>query len=199
VVVLDREYRGVWALTAYNNDTSAHDVTVDLPAGARQTVFKDAITGRRVTPVDGRLSITVPPLFGSVLITESAVGAPAPIATPPATPAPGPDRRVAIRRAKLRVDHKRRVKVAIRCGPTTTTRCRGTVELMWRGNILLARRSFSVPAGSYRRLTLKLNASAYRALKRHKRLRASVIVLTRGGDGVLRRAEARRVPVTRAR
>ena len=205
LVVLDREYRGVWALTAYNNDTTAHDVTVDLPRGARNVVFKDAFTGRRVTPVDGKLSITVPPLFGSVLITESAVATPVqltpPPATPatPATPAAGPDRRVAIRRATLRVDRKRRVKVAIRCGPTRANRCRGILQLLWRGKVLLARRSFSVPIGAYRSVTLKLNPSAYRTLKQSKRLRVSVILLTRGSDGQLRRAETRRVPMVRAR
>ena len=198
VIVLDREYRGVWALTAYNNDTSAHEVTVDLPAAARGVAFKDAFTGRRATPVDGRLSITVPPLFGSVLISESAVGPPVEVPSPPAAPAApaaGVDRRVAVRRAKLRADRRRRVKVAIRCGPSTASRCRGTVELLWRGKVLMSRRSFSVPAGEYRRVTLRLTSSAYRTLERRKRLRVSVIVLTRGSDGALRRAETRRVPV----
>jgi glycosidase len=71
VVVLLREQDGVQAVTAYNNDTTAHEVTVDLPAGSAGQ-FTDALTGAVAAPVDGRLTLTVPALDGNVLISDAA-------------------------------------------------------------------------------------------------------------------------------
>ena len=71
------------------------------------------------------------------------------------------------------------------------------LEILWKGETLLARRSFSIPANRVRTITVRLSRSMYRLLGRHPRLRASAIVLTRGSDGVLRRAEQRRLAVRR--
>ncbi|GEK23060.1 glycoside hydrolase family 13 protein [Cellulomonas xylanilytica] len=67
LIVLQREHDGVRAVTAYNNDTEAHDVAVTVPAGDQ--AYTDALTGTVVSPVDGTLSVTVPALGGVVLIT----------------------------------------------------------------------------------------------------------------------------------
>jgi hypothetical protein len=116
------------------------------------------------------------------------------------TPAPPPaiDRRLLIRRGALRVDRKRHVKVRIRCGPTAGNRCKGIVQLLWLGKRLLARRAFSIPAGRYQSVRLTVNRDAYRRL-RHRTLHVSIVVLSRGSDGVLRRATQKHIRVVRRR
>jgi len=121
---------------------------------------------------------------------QGSVGAPGP--TPP-----GIDRRIAIKRATLRVDRKRHVKVQILCGPTAGTRCRGVVQVLWTGKRLLARRSFSIGAGTYHSVTLTVTKERYRQLRKHKSLHVTVVLLTRGSDGVLRRAEQSKVRIYR--
>ncbi|MEE6295135.1 alpha-amylase family glycosyl hydrolase [Georgenia wangjunii] len=70
VVVLGRAHDGVHAVVAYNNSTDAQEVTVGLPWEGRATVFQDALTGERVSAVDGELTLTVPALYGTVLLAE---------------------------------------------------------------------------------------------------------------------------------
>jgi len=70
VIALTRQYRGVQAVTAYNSDAEAREITVQLPRTARNKVFKDALTGQRFTSHDGTLTLTVPALYGVVLISE---------------------------------------------------------------------------------------------------------------------------------
>ncbi|KQR16024.1 glycoside hydrolase family 13 protein [Cellulomonas sp. Leaf334] len=69
LVVLLREHEGVQAVTAYNNDTEAHEVTVEVPAGDAGQTFTDAFTGAVVAPVDGTITLTVPALYGTVLLS----------------------------------------------------------------------------------------------------------------------------------
>jgi len=85
MIVLSREYEGVHAITAYNNDTERQEVTVDLPDGWEGTAFTDALTGESVVADGGTLTLTVPALFGSVLITADEVPVVPPV-TPPVTP-----------------------------------------------------------------------------------------------------------------
>jgi glycosidase len=70
VIVLNRTYKGVRAITAFNNSNTPQQVTVDTPRGDRDRVYHDAITGRRIVAVDGKLTLTVPALYGSVLLTK---------------------------------------------------------------------------------------------------------------------------------
>ena len=74
VILLTRKLGNVLAVTAFNNGTTNQQVTVKLPDRHRKTAFKDAITGQRITPVDGKLSFTVPALFGTVLISAARPG-----------------------------------------------------------------------------------------------------------------------------
>ena len=70
IIVLTRKYQGVRAVTAFNNSTTPREVTVDLPTGYGDKPYTDAVTGRSVQPVKGKLTLTVPALGGSVLITK---------------------------------------------------------------------------------------------------------------------------------
>lgn len=70
IIVLTRKYQGVRAVTAFNNSTSPREVTVELPIGYGDKPYTDAMTGRAVQPVKGKLTLTVPALSGSVLISK---------------------------------------------------------------------------------------------------------------------------------
>ncbi|WP_146204438.1 glycoside hydrolase family 13 protein [Massilia glaciei] len=67
VLVLARRDGANWALTATNNDGHARSVNVTLPAGA-PTSFTDALSGKPVRAVGGRIRMTVPALYGTVLV-----------------------------------------------------------------------------------------------------------------------------------
>jgi glycosidase len=66
VVVLARQLGEAWAITATNNSTEARTLTVRLPFAARN--LDDALGGAAVPVADGVIQLTVPPLFGRVLI-----------------------------------------------------------------------------------------------------------------------------------
>jgi hypothetical protein len=82
------------------------------------------------------------------------------------------------------------VFVRLRCPATTASTCRGQLRLE-SGKLILARRTFSTPADRYANVRLRLTRTAYRKLVRRKSLRASVVLVTRGADGQLRRASRR--------
>jgi len=70
VIVLTRSYQGVRAITAFNNAKTPQRVTVQLPRGFGDRIYMDALTGRSVKALKGELTLTVPALYGSVLITK---------------------------------------------------------------------------------------------------------------------------------
>ena len=59
-----------WAITASNNDGTAHPVTIHLPPGTTATRFEDALSGDVVDVRNGELAFTVPAMFGRVLIAR---------------------------------------------------------------------------------------------------------------------------------
>jgi len=67
VVVLARQDGKTWALTATNNSATAKTVKVGLPFPADK--LRDALGGDAVNVKDGWIQLTVPPLFGRVLVT----------------------------------------------------------------------------------------------------------------------------------
>ncbi|WP_457352943.1 glycoside hydrolase family 13 protein [Roseateles sp. P5_D6] len=67
VVVLARQDGKTWAITATNNSDKPRTVSVGLPFPADQ--LRDALGGSTVTVKNGWIQLTVPPLFGRVLIT----------------------------------------------------------------------------------------------------------------------------------
>jgi len=66
VVVLARQDGKTWAITATNNSTEARTVTVRLPFAAKR--LRDALGGRAVAVTQGKIRLTVPALFGRVLV-----------------------------------------------------------------------------------------------------------------------------------
>ena len=80
--------------------------------------------------------------------------------------------------------------VRIACGPTAGGRCRGTLQLV-RGRRIVAGRSFSIRASRITTVRLRVGARDYRRLSRRRSARVTVILLTRGSDGELRRVTAR--------
>jgi len=70
VIVLARHLGNTWAITASNNDHFAQKVTVTLPGDCAASTFMDALT-HQCTKASGRtLTLEVPPLFGSVLVSN---------------------------------------------------------------------------------------------------------------------------------
>jgi glycosidase len=68
VIVLARQNGNSRALTATNNATTPQTVTLQLPAGWDVKEWVDALTSERLTPAQGRVTLTVPALFGTVLL-----------------------------------------------------------------------------------------------------------------------------------
>ena len=68
VIVLARQDGSDWAITATNNSTAPQTVTVQLPAEAAASAWIDALTGAKVLPLNGSVTLTVPALFGRVLL-----------------------------------------------------------------------------------------------------------------------------------
>jgi cyclomaltodextrinase / maltogenic alpha-amylase / neopullulanase len=70
VVVLLRRLGDTWALTATNNAQQPRTVRVPLPAGAPTGAWKDALpSGGGAAVTDGAMVLTVPALYGRVLIS----------------------------------------------------------------------------------------------------------------------------------
>ena len=68
VIVLARQLGDSWAITATNNAPAPVTVEVKLPLTMRVASFTDALTGARIQPAHGKLTLMVPALFGSVLL-----------------------------------------------------------------------------------------------------------------------------------
>jgi len=69
-VVLARRLGDQWAVTALHNAEQARRITVPLPAGASATGWVDALSGAAVPVVEGRLTLSLLPLSGVVLVTR---------------------------------------------------------------------------------------------------------------------------------
>ena len=71
VVVVYRRDEGEWALVATNNDAAPRPVKLHLPGPIAATTFTDALTGKTLAAAaDGTLELTVPAMYGSVLIAH---------------------------------------------------------------------------------------------------------------------------------
>jgi hypothetical protein len=75
-VVLLRRLKESVAITATNNSNQVQHVSVKLPAGMHTKVFTNALTGERLNVVSGEIALTVPPLFGTVLLGSNQAPAP---------------------------------------------------------------------------------------------------------------------------
>lgn len=74
-IVLLRQYGGQTAITATNNSTRAQTVTVKLPESLQRNPmhWTDVLGGPPVTADNGRIVLTLPPLFGVVLLSDKAL------------------------------------------------------------------------------------------------------------------------------
>ncbi len=68
--MLTRKYQGVRAVTAFNNSTRRKRSPWTCRVGYGDKPYQDAVTGRSVRPSNGKITLTVPALSGSVLITK---------------------------------------------------------------------------------------------------------------------------------
>jgi cyclomaltodextrinase / maltogenic alpha-amylase / neopullulanase len=73
VIILLRQQGNTWAITATNNAMTAKTVTVTLPPALAGKTFVNALTNERIsvsaTPNGESITLQVPALFGSVLVT----------------------------------------------------------------------------------------------------------------------------------
>ena len=70
VIVLGRKLGQQIAISASNNSDAPQTVTLELPEKFRSSAFSDALTGARYTALRGRLRFTLPPLFGTLLLSH---------------------------------------------------------------------------------------------------------------------------------
>ncbi len=75
VIVLARRDGARWALVAMNNDAAPRTLKVRLPAAIATAHFRDALTGARLAAAAGTLELTVPAMYGSVLLSHSSAPA----------------------------------------------------------------------------------------------------------------------------
>ena len=68
-IVLARQLGTQWALSATNNDGRPRRITLALPPALRGAgEFVDALSGERLKPQDGQLTLEIPALYGRVLL-----------------------------------------------------------------------------------------------------------------------------------
>ena len=72
LVVLLRKDGNTWAITATNNAPAPRTLSLKLPAGVNAVAFTDALSGARVDAKNGMIAMTVPALYGTVLVSRCA-------------------------------------------------------------------------------------------------------------------------------
>ena len=128
----------------------------------------------------------------------AAVAAP----PPPANRPPAPGALATALTSRARVTRDGRVRLRLRCRTTAARGCRGTVTLRTRlpggrgRTTTIARASYVAAADTRRTVTMRLRASARRALRARARLAATVAVTTRQPDGSSR-SRSRHVALVR--
>ncbi len=70
VIVLGRQLGDKFAISASNNAETPRTISFQLPADVKVDSFTDAVTGASVQASQGQLSITVPALFGTLLLSQ---------------------------------------------------------------------------------------------------------------------------------
>jgi glycosidase len=67
-IVLLRRHQKEVAITATNNSSQVQHVSVKVPADFHTKVFTNALTGERLNVVSGEVALTIPPLYGVVVL-----------------------------------------------------------------------------------------------------------------------------------
>jgi hypothetical protein len=110
-----------------------------------------------------------------------------PPAPPPPSSTPPTQGRPDLMTRRARVDRRGRVRLTLQCPPAATAGCSGQISLRTRSRRharTLARGRFALRAGETKRLRLRLRRSGRRAVSRHSRYRARMVI--RSGAGTLR-------------
>src|SRR4051812_18680085 len=172
----DVDPRSDGAVVIFNARPAPTRQTIAALAGDSYTLHpvqatSDATVVRQSTYDTKTGTFPVPARTVAVFMAPTAAAPPTTVAGSPSTTVRAAlDRRIAIKRATLRVDRKRHVNVRIKCGPSRGTRCAGILQILWTGRRLFARRAFTIPSGAYRNVTLNVNLEMYKRLKPHKTL-----------------------------
>jgi hypothetical protein len=100
---------------------------------------------------------------------------------------PPKKRSLAVKRRTLMVGKDRRFGVTFRCPPSKGTRCQGIIRATRAKKFQVADRAFSIAAGKYRTVKLRMAKRDFRALLRKGKLTITVVVTTRDDSKTLRR------------
>ena len=130
--------------------------------------------------------------------------APPPAPAPPPPPAAAPPASTALATplsSRAAVTRNGRARLRVRCRPGSARTCRGTITLKARlpgsgRTTTIGRASYAIGAGT-RTVTIRLRASARRALRSRSRIAATVTVATRQASGAATRSRSRRVTLVR--
>ena len=114
---------------------------------------------------------------------------------------PPTKRSVAVKRRTLKVGKDRRFGVTFRCPPSIGTKCQGIVSATRGKTFQVADRSFSIAAGKYRTVKLRMAKRDFQALLRKGKLTLTIVVTTRDDAKTLRRKSVKLTakPTTAAR
>ena len=96
-------------------------------------------------------------------------------------------RSLAVKRSTLKVGKDQRFGVTFRCPPSKGGRCQGIIRVTRAKKFAVADRRFSIKAGRYRTVKLRMTKRDFRALMRKGEVRLTVVVLTRDDAKTLRR------------
>ena len=142
------------------------------------------------TPQGERLFVGSDRDYGLYVLKYTGPGAPAtpaPQGAPPKT-----FRNPSLSNRTIRVTRNRIARVGVTCAETSGGRCAGIVEIGRRAQaVTLSRKSFSTAADVGSTVATKLTKKEFRRLVARRRQRVTIEVLTRSGDGQLRRAATR--------
>lgn len=112
--------------------------------------------------------------------TESAVPAPSPTPAPAAPPGTGAVAAPEIRKVKAQGSKRRKLRVSVRC-PAGRPACIGTVRIrMARKGDVIGRRTFEIPSGKTRPVSVTLTRSGNRRLRRADRRAVYVQLVSKG-------------------
>ncbi|MCU1676596.1 MAG: hypothetical protein JWM93_1354, partial [Frankiales bacterium] len=141
-----------------------------------------AFPARSCAPGDYLTAVSETPQAPATPVTTPPVTTP-PVTPPVVLPVPTIGNPTISRTTSFKVSPKtRQVAVRVKCGVSSGSRCKGTITIK-SGAVVIASRTFSIPAGKTTTVRLKLSASAYRTLVTRKKLPVSIKVTTRGSDG----------------
>jgi hypothetical protein len=125
---------------------------------------------------------------------------PAPLAPPPAGPAPAAEPLLRAPGRVLRATRNGTVRLGVECPETATEPCRGTIRLEAQvrrrraaaqaaGSLVIARRAYSVSRGEKEAVKLRLTRAGRRLLRKRRTLSVKAVITRRGGPNIGQRTQ----------